>query len=118
MGQPLLIEIRENIAASNLSGERIKICRGARYFITGKEHAGRAPPGAQEADMVCILLSCDMPLVIRKTREFNLLLGSCYFNGIMNGEVIKDDTDRRSHFMFATDPGAGIKGDCAKRITK
>jgi hypothetical protein len=78
--------------------EEDRICRGARFFITEKGYIGLAPPSAQEADMVCVLLGCDMPSVIRKTGEFNLLLGSCYCYGMMNGEVIKDATDGRPHF--------------------
>jgi hypothetical protein len=63
-----------------------------------KGYLGLAPPGTQKDDIICVLLGCDMPLVIRKIGRLWSLVGCCYCYGIMNGEVLQDVKDRKAHF--------------------
>lgn len=46
--------------------------------------------GIQKDDVVCILLGCYMPLIIRKMADHYLLVGNAYIYGLMNGEALQD----------------------------
>ena len=46
--------------------------------------------GIQKDDVVCVLLGCNMPLIIRKMADHYLLVGNAYIYGLMNGEAFQD----------------------------
>jgi hypothetical protein len=49
-----------------------------------------APPSVRNEDIVCVLLGCDMPVILRKEAENEYtFVGECYAHGIMNGEAMK-----------------------------
>ncbi|KAK0119427.1 hypothetical protein ONS95_010879 [Cadophora gregata] len=51
------------------------------YIITGP---GEASPG----DLVCVLLGCDVPMILRQEGDHFILIGECYVEGMMHGEMI------------------------------
>jgi hypothetical protein len=65
-------------------------CTNRCFFFTAKGYMGIGCQGIQKGDVVCILLGCDMPLVIRKIEEYYVLVGNAYIYGLMNGEALKD----------------------------
>lgn len=54
---------------------------------------GTAPRQARKGDLIYVLLGCSIPLVLRpvktKINTFELI-GECYVDGYMNGEVFDD----------------------------
>ncbi|QDS68455.1 hypothetical protein FKW77_010822 [Venturia effusa] len=63
--------------------------RGRCFFTTEDGTMGWAPKAARAGDIVCVILGCAVPFVLRKTTEARyLVVGECYMDGIMDGELI------------------------------
>jgi len=61
-----------------------------RLFVTKDGYMGTAPIGAQKGDRICVLLGCNVPLIIRPEGDDFLIIGDTYICGMMNGEVMQD----------------------------
>ncbi|KAF1962474.1 hypothetical protein CC80DRAFT_487924, partial [Byssothecium circinans] len=60
-------------------------------FISDKGYIGLVTTNAMPGDEVWVLLSCNIPLVMRKKDDgTRILVGECYVHGIMYGEAVKD----------------------------
>ncbi|KAK4182867.1 hypothetical protein QBC35DRAFT_139921 [Podospora australis] len=60
--------------------------RGNVLINTSKGHIGLGSPSAQPGDKVCVLLSCDPPVVLRAVdKNGYLLIGSCYVHDLDDG---------------------------------
>ena len=64
-------------------------CRNRSFFLTKEGFMGLAPPGTRETDLLCTVLGCELPLVIRPSLDQYSLVGSCYVYGMMKGEVLE-----------------------------
>lgn len=65
-----------------------------RFATTKKGYMGLMPRGAMLGDSVCVILGSHVPFLVRRvphgeadTKRYQLL-GECYLQGIMNGEVM------------------------------
>lgn len=58
--------------------------------MTPRGFIGIGPPNVQKGDKICILLGCDIPLIIRQVNDHYAVVGDCFDYGIMTGEVMKD----------------------------
>lgn len=74
--------------------------KSRRLLVTDMGHLGLCPSQTQKGDVVCILLGCSVPVVLRKVqnrqnvdRPTFKLVGECYLDGFMNGEGLKLDKD-------------------------
>jgi len=67
--------------------EILRIITG-RVFIrmAGGAYLGLAPPESRVGDYVCLLLGCDVPVILRPSKAVNILIGEIYVPGIMYGE--------------------------------
>ncbi|KAI4157902.1 MAG: hypothetical protein LQ342_007907 [Letrouitia transgressa] len=61
---------------------------GRKFFIT-KESMGLAPRDAEPGDLVCVLLGCEVPMMLRRSGKSYVLIGECYYHGIMEGEALQ-----------------------------
>ena len=52
---------------------------------------GLAPHGAREGDLVFVAVGADVPYVLRSCGDGYELIGECYVQGIMDGEVMGMD---------------------------
>jgi hypothetical protein len=43
--------------------------------------------------MVCVILGCQVPLIIQKVNGHQVLVGEAYVHGIIDGEVIEGLTE-------------------------
>jgi hypothetical protein len=69
---------------------RIRLTMMTRRTMTGeKGHLISGPESALPGDIVCVLLGCDVPVVLRQVAEHYILVGECYCQGIMRGEMMK-----------------------------
>lgn len=65
---------------------------GRRLMATDTGLVGMAPKRAQKGDVVCILLGCSIPLVLRPSPGGDgtfTLVGECYLDEYMNGEILQ-----------------------------
>ena len=62
---------------------------GKRLFTTRGGLLGTAPRYAQPGDKIVVLSSCDMPVVLRPVGEKYEFWGSCFVEGLMNGETAR-----------------------------
>jgi hypothetical protein len=65
-------------------------CTNRSFFLTDKGYMGLGPRGTKKGDVVCVLLGCDMPLIIRQVGEHYAVVGNTYIYGMMNGEVLQE----------------------------
>lgn len=75
----------------------ISACLGRRFFVTPKGYMGMGPPGMRRGDIVHVPLGSRTPFVLRRAGEALLsdkglqrchtLVGDCYVQGIMRGEI-------------------------------
>lgn len=78
------------------------------FFITEKGHFGVGPASMRPEDTIAILFGGTVPFVLRPTGRdrsmghyrprLHQLLGDCYCHGIMDGEVMKDGSERTTWF--------------------
>ncbi|KAK0751844.1 heterokaryon incompatibility protein-domain-containing protein [Schizothecium vesticola] len=65
---------------------------GKRLMVTNTGLVGMAPKRAEKGDVVCILLGCSIPLVLRPSpsgANTFTLVGECYLDEYMNGEILQ-----------------------------
>lgn len=62
-------------------------------FETSSGHLGLAPSGTRVGDVLCVLLGCDFPVILRPAGDHTYqVIGTCYAHGLMNGEAIYRNT--------------------------
>ncbi|KAM6478082.1 HET-domain-containing protein [Trichoderma sp. SZMC 28011] len=75
----------------------VKWCPGRRFAVTDAGDFAAVPKAAQKGDVVCIFNGGRVPYVLRPCENGNYtLVGECYVDGMMRGEV-RDRFPRRSH---------------------
>ena len=68
-----------------------------RLMFTHEGYIGMAPHHARKGDIVCLLLGCRIPVVLRERKEGGFrLVGEAYVHGIMKGEAMTKDNEERS----------------------
>ncbi|KAL1584156.1 hypothetical protein WHR41_07222 [Cladosporium halotolerans] len=65
--------------------------RGRVLFVSAAGWVGLAPHGAREGDLVFVAVGADVPYVLRSCGDGYELIGECYVQGIMDGEVMGMD---------------------------
>jgi hypothetical protein len=69
--------------------DRVRSSTGKRRFVITKERRmGLVPARSQSNDMICILLGCTVPVVLRQAGANFRFLGESYVNDLMKGEAI------------------------------
>jgi len=58
--------------------------------VTPHGFTGIGAPNVQKGDKICVLLGCDIPLIIRQVNNHYVVVGDCFVYGIMKGEAMKD----------------------------
>jgi hypothetical protein len=62
-----------------------------RMFISKEKTVGLAPWDAEQGDIICVLLGCRFPVVLRPrgpSDNYYVLVGEAYIEGFMDGEAI------------------------------
>jgi hypothetical protein len=62
--------------------------RERSFFTTKEGFIGLAPKAARTGDVVCVLLGCSSPLVLRPIESKYQVVGECYVEGMMRGELL------------------------------
>jgi hypothetical protein len=67
-------------------------CR--RFFYTRGRRIGLAPINAYEGDIICLLLSGEVPFTLRCNGDEYELVGECYVHRLMDGEGLIEAAGR------------------------
>jgi hypothetical protein len=59
------------------------------FFISKGGYMGMGPKALAEADLICVVLGCEVPLLLRKNGDHYLLVGECFVWGLMDGEAMR-----------------------------
>jgi Heterokaryon incompatibility protein (HET) len=63
-----------------------------RLITTNEGYLGMAPYRVRKGDKICVLLGCNIPLVLRQRKDESSyeVIGECYLHGFMNGEALQE----------------------------
>ncbi|KAM0690393.1 hypothetical protein Q7P36_009160 [Cladosporium allicinum] len=102
----------------DMRAEAQKLCKnmdmessllGTRFIVTRRGRIGVAPRGVSVGDSIGILASGDVPFVLHSVMAEGvpgghayILLGGCYIDGIMSGESVEEEAERRYGDKTAT----------------
>ncbi|KAI0842996.1 heterokaryon incompatibility protein-domain-containing protein [Hypoxylon sp. FL0890] len=71
----------------------LRACVGRKFFLTARGFIGIGPASMKPDDLVVVILGVPVPFVVRKTgtqeSQNYILIGECYVDGIMNGELVQ-----------------------------
>jgi hypothetical protein len=59
-----------------------------RLVTTSKGHLGLAPAEVLEGDVIAVLYGCNFPVVLRLCEDKFCVIGECYVDGVMDGELM------------------------------
>jgi hypothetical protein len=78
MAKQLRVQYEDDITRFNITW--LQECRHLRLFVTNQGYIGLAPPATKEGDLVCVLLSADVPFILRHSDVHcrYLLIGETY----------------------------------------
>lgn len=80
----------------------VHVCTKRSFFLTKGGYMGLGPRRIKKGDVLCILLGCNVPLVLRKQDQHYILVGECYVSGIMNGEALQQTPNGVAKFEDIT----------------
>jgi hypothetical protein len=75
---------------------------GRSFFVTADGYMGLSPLFAERGDLICVLLGCSVPIIIRKWGTNYVVVGDAYIYGMMKGEVMKQVEKGRLHVQDLT----------------
>ncbi|KAI9860802.1 MAG: hypothetical protein M1813_005725 [Trichoglossum hirsutum] len=67
--------------------QQVNACK---FFFTKNFRMGLSPLGAQEGDLICLLLGGEVPVLLRRYDDGYIFIGECYVHGLMDGEGLVD----------------------------
>jgi hypothetical protein len=59
-------------------------------FKMDNGYMGVGPPRIEGGDVVVVLVGCKVPVLLRKAEDHYVLIGECFVQGLMDGEVIDE----------------------------
>lgn len=70
--------------------QMFRFLRTRRLMMTIKGCIGLVPINTQQGDIICLLLGCDVPMVLRvlENQQYKVV-GGCYVHGVMEGEAME-----------------------------
>jgi hypothetical protein len=70
---------------------------GRRFFTSGDTLSimGLGPARAKLGDHICLLMGCDIPILLRSEGDHFVLVGEAYVHGFMQGEAGSDIQNRK-----------------------
>lgn len=82
---------------------------GRQLMHTTGGYLGIAPPLAREGDIICVLLGCHTPMVLRPQGENQFrIVGECYTLGISEGEEILGSLPKDVRRIYASSREWGV----------
>jgi hypothetical protein len=70
--------------------ERLRVCTWNRKLIkTSGGNLGLAPAKTKTKDIICIIMGCSLPVVLRYSGGNFIVIGAVYISGISDGDAMK-----------------------------
>ena len=89
-------------------------CTRRSFVTTCEGYMGLAPRNAQPGDQVCVLLGCDVPMLLRPAANSQYeVVGSCYVHGLMDGEALLGPAPEHLQPIYVLDEGKRL---CFRRL--
>jgi Heterokaryon incompatibility protein (HET) len=66
-----------------------EMMRGRCFFVSSSKLIGLAPKRTVKGDMICVLLGCSFPVILRKQSDHFILIGAAYVHGYMDGKAME-----------------------------
>ncbi|KAL8691862.1 MAG: hypothetical protein Q9218_003006 [Villophora microphyllina] len=109
-----VVSIRQGSYAQRYLDYVELFCNGRSLVSTTEGHLGLAPKTVREGDLLCVLLGCKNPLVLRPaTNHQYMVLGECYVHALQHGEaflgplpdtyrglMVQNESDRLDYAAF------------------
>lgn len=89
-----------NVSSPNVAAfteETISAATARTFFVTQNGYMGLAPRFAKKGDLICVLLGCSVPIIIRKVEANYVVVGDAYIYGMMQGEMMEEVEKGRLH---------------------
>ena len=67
------------------------------FFVMQNGYMGLAPWYRKKGDLICILLGCSVPIILRKWGSNYVVVGDAYVYGMMQGEIMEEVEKERLH---------------------
>jgi hypothetical protein len=84
-------------------------CRGRRLIITSNGFLAICPRSTQKDDLICVLRGGKAPFVLRKEGDHYTLIGECYVDGIMYGELLTPTFNNRGPLRTSEEPSIPLQ---------
>ncbi|KAL9036277.1 MAG: hypothetical protein Q9180_004389 [Flavoplaca navasiana] len=82
-----------------------RMIRGKMLFITTDGRLGLAPESTVPGDLVCVILGCPWPLILRPgSHSSHEVVGKCYINGIMDGGALLGELPKNWMLVYKSFP--------------
>jgi hypothetical protein len=62
---------------------------GRKVSVSESGHCGPVPDHAKIGDFICVLLGCDVPVILRQVEDHYTFIGESYVRGLMEGQAIE-----------------------------
>jgi hypothetical protein len=86
----------------------LRSCEGRSYYVTQQGYIGLAPVETRVGDIICVLLGCDVPMVLRPIGPGKFsLVGECYCDGVMDGAALLGLLPEGFRFLWNFEEGMG-----------
>lgn len=72
-----------------LTSDRLSLVLNYVAFWTSEGYLGWGPPGMSGGDASCVIIGCDVPVVLRRVGDHYIHIGPCWVLGLMNGEALE-----------------------------
>lgn len=72
-----------------LTSDRLSLVMNYVAFWTLDGFLGWGPPGMADGDVVCVIIGCNVPVVLRSVGDHYIHIGPCWVLGLMNGEALE-----------------------------
>ena len=86
--KPEILDLGPNSGIEKVLGAVWTNCQERSFVKTEEGYIGIMPRNTLVGDLVCVLLGCQMPMLLRPTINSQYrVVGPCYVDGLMNGEA-------------------------------
>lgn len=82
-----------------LTSDRLSLVLNYVAFWTSDGYLGWGPPGMAEGDDVCVIIGCDVPVILRYVGDHYIHIGPCWVLGLMNGEALEKSSQGSAEYL-------------------
>ncbi len=88
------------LARDNVGVASTTFMQDRRFFVSEVGLMGLAPARADKTDLICIIMGCTNPMILRPKDEYFEVIGEAFVHGLMYGEWMGNNPQRESEQMF------------------